>query len=415
MDVGAMNISHPHRAAASGEPIGRVAAALRRRRGPILTGGVLLAAIATTAVTAVPTALAASPSPSPAASGTPAGNGQLAPPGVVRWAVEPATATAPIPGQSTFNYTNIKPGATITDHVAIFNYSQQAASFEIYGTDATGTTASGELLLMPGPEKPKDIGSWVSFPHTTRLSVIIPGDRGVIEPFTIAVPRQATPGDHTGAIAAAVSTEVATAKGQLVTKEVRIAIPLEMRVFGPLQAGMRVESISAGFRNNLNPVGDGSATVSFVVLNTGNIRLAGSQSVSVTGPFGVKATVPGKLLATVLPGDSVEFTTTVHGLYPAGPLTAHVRVSPGAPPGAAALATPLAMVTGTASLFAVPWAVLVVLILLVGGAVGLWQLLRYRQRRLQQTMSAVAENVRRETERRLLDSKDTSAGTPTGQ
>jgi hypothetical protein len=237
----------------------------------------------------------------------------------------------------------------------------------------------------------------------------------VIEPFTISVPRQSTPGDHTGAIAAGVSTEVQGAHGQLVTRETRIAIPLEMRIVGPLHAGMRVESISAGFVNNLDPIGDGSANVSFVVQNTGNIRLAGSQSVSVSGPFGISVKLPAKLLGMVLPGDSVQFTATVHKLYPAGPLTAHVQVSPSAPRGAPQLATPMAMVTGTASLFAVPWAALVVLILVIGAGVGLWQLLKYRRRRLHATMSAVAENVRRETEKRLLGSKDKSAGTPTGQ
>ena len=410
-----MNISYPHRAAASGDPASRGAAAGRRRRSLILTGGVLLAGLTATSAAVGPAALASSPSPGTSSSPPPASSGPLAPKGQVRWSITPATATAPLLGQLKFNYTNIKPGSTITDHVAVFNYSQQSAAFEIYGTDATGTTASNELLLMPATEQPKDIGAWVSFPHATRLSVIIPADRGVIEPFTISVPRQATPGDHTGAIVAAVSTQAIGAGGQGVTKAVRIALPLEIRVIGQLRAGMRVESVSAGFSNNADPIGDGTATVSFVVHNTGNIRLAGSQRVSVTGPFGMTAAIPPKLLATVLPGDSVQFTAAVHQLYPAGPLTAHVLVSPAAPRGEPALVTPMGMATATAGLFAVPWAALVVLILVVGGGVGWWKLLHYRQRRLQETVNAMAEDVRRETEQRLLGRTDTSAGTPTGQ
>jgi hypothetical protein len=410
-----MNISHPHRAAASGAPASRGAMAARRGRRLILTGGMLLAAIITTSVAVGPAALASSPSPGTSSSPPPASSGTLAPKGQVRWSIAPATATAPLLGQLKYNYTNIKPGSTITDHVAVFNYSQQSAAFEIYGTDATGTTATNELLLMPATEQPKDIGAWVSFPHATRLSVVIPADRGVIEPFTISVPRQATPGDHTGAIVASVSTQAITPGGQGVTKAVRIALPLELRVVGPLHAGMRVESVSAGFTNNADPIGDGSATVSFVVHNTGNIRLAGSQSVSVTGPFGITAKISPKLLATVLPGDSVQFTATVHQLYPAGPLNAHVLVTPAAPAGAPALLNPVGMATATAGLFAVPWAALVVVILIVGGGVGWWKFVQYRQRRLQETVNAIAENVRRETEQRLVGRKDTSAGTPTGQ
>ena len=409
-----MNFSLPHRAAASGKPASRRAAAARRRRGLILTGGVLLAAIAATTVAGGPAALASSPSPGTAKPSSPASSGQP-PTGQVTWSITPATATAPLLYQPKFNYTTIKPGSTITDHVAIFNYSQQSAAFQIYGTDATGTTASNELLLMPATEQPKDIGAWVSFPQATRLSVIIAGKHAVIEPFTISVPRQATPGDHTGAIAAGVSTEKVGPHGELVTIATRIAISLEMRVIGPLHGGIRVDSVSAGFINNVDPIGDGSATVTYVLHNTGNIRLAGSQSVSVTGPFGISATLTPKLLPTILPGDSVQFTATVHKIYPAGPLTAHAQVSPGAPRGAPALAAAMAMVTGTASLFAVPWAALVVVILLVGGGIGWWQLVRFRQRRLQETVDAVADKVRRETEQRLLGSKDTSAGKPTGK
>jgi uncharacterized protein HemX len=73
------------------------------------------------------------------------------------------------------------------------------------------------------------------------------------------------------------------------------------------------------------------------------------------------------------------------------------------------------LATATAGLFAVPWAALVVLILVVGGGVGWWKFLHYRQRRLQETVNAMAEDVRRETEQRLLGRTDTSAGTPTGQ
>jgi hypothetical protein len=412
-----MIISLLHRIAASGDPATRGAAAAHRRRR-VLTGGLLLATITAGAALAGPAALASpSPSPSPHSSkpAAPAGRHQLAPKGQVRWSLVPASATTPYPGRLKFTYTNVKPGSKISDHVAIFNYSRQAASFEIYGTDATGTTASDELLLMPATQQPKDIGAWVSFPHTSKISVIIPADHGVIEPFTITVPRHATPGDHTGGLAAAVGTEVLNSKGQGVSKAYRIAIPLEVRIAGPLHAGLQVESISAGFNNPVNPVGKGSATVTYVVHNTGNIRLDGSQSVRVTGPFGMTASIAPKLIATVLPGDSVQFTAKTRGLYPAGPLTAHVQVKPAAPAGEPALTAPMALVSGTASLFAVPWAAILVILMLAGGAVGLVHALRYRRRRMQEVVNAVAENIRRETEQRLLGGQNTSAGTPAGQ
>jgi hypothetical protein len=399
---------------------GLLSAVPRRHRSRVLTGGLLLAVITAGAALAGPAALASSsPSPSPSArSSAPSGgsgSGLLAPRGQVRWSLVPASATTPYPGRLKFTYTNVQPGSTISDHVAIFNYSRQAASFEIYATDATGTTASNELLLMPAGQTPKDIGAWVSFGRVSRISVIIPADHGVIEPFAIKVPRPASPGDHTGGLVAAISTEVMNAQGKGVSKSYRIAIPLEMRIAGPLHPGMSVESISAGFNNTVNPVGQGSATISYVVHNSGNIRLDGSQSVKVTGPFGMTATIPPKVLATVLPGDSVEFTARTRGLYPAGPLTAHVTVLPAAPAGEPALTAPLAPQSGTASLFAVPWAAFLLILLVIGGAVGARQALRIRRRRMQEVVNAVAEKIRRETEQRMPRGQNTSAGTTSGQ
>jgi hypothetical protein len=111
----------------------------------------------------------------------------------------------------------------------------------------------------------------------------------------------------------------------------------------------------------------------------------------------------------VLPGDSVRITVTPGSLYPFGPITAHVRVGPTAPPGGIPLAAPLAYVTGSASLFAVPWALLVAIILIAGLIIGLWQFLRWRQRRLGETLVAVAEHARKETEHRLLDQSGRSS------
>ena len=55
-------------------------------------------------------------------------------------------------------------------------------------------------------------------------------------------------------------------------------MPIELRVTGPLRAGLQVESISTGFNDPLNPFGTGSATVSYTVHNTGNVRLTAARA-----------------------------------------------------------------------------------------------------------------------------------------
>ena len=93
----------------------------------------------------------------------------------------------------------------------------------------------------------------------------------------------------------------------MVVEYQRIAVPIELRVTGKLRAGLQVESISTGFHNPLSPFGTGSATVSYTVHNTGNIRLTGSQTVTGHRPLRLwRARFQLRNLPTVLPGDSVR-------------------------------------------------------------------------------------------------------------
>lgn len=369
------------------KPIGvRLLAGLRAR---LLAGGLLLTTIAAGVATA-PAAVAVR-----AAVAAPA-------PGQISWSVTPASATAP-DSRPLFSYQNVPPGASVSDHVAVFNHSAQAVAFSIYATDASGTTANGALTLLPANQKPTDIGSWATFGgHGSQVSVVIPGGKGIIEPFAITVPRLATPGDHTGGMIAQIALPQRNATGQPVTLYQRIAVPVELRVTGQLHAALQVRSVSAGFGNPVNPFGGGSAAVSYTVVNTGNVKLTGSQVVTITGPFGAKSTIRPRALPVVLPGDSISYTVSAGGIYPAGPVAAHVTVTPGWPRNNAPLTAPLTLASGSTSLFAVPWALIVLVILLTGAGFGGWRTLRWRRGKHQAEIAAAAEQARRETELRLL-------------
>jgi hypothetical protein len=186
-----------------------------------------------------------------------------------------------------------------------------------------------------------------------------------------------------------------------VTENYRIAVPLEVRVSGPLHTGLQVQSISTGFSDPLNPFGTGSATISYNVANTGNVRLTGTQVVTVTGPFGQQATIKPPKLPTILPGDSIRVSAQAPGLFPAGPMTAKVAVSPGLGENTLPVSNQLSLASGSASLFAFPWSLLGLILLLAAIGVGIWFYLRYRRRLRGAELAAVAARASRETERRL--------------
>ena len=393
-----------------------------KNRGRVLAGGLLLAMVTTAVAFTAPSAAAASlSSTAPARAGHSAAGEHPAaqnPPGTISWSAVGATPKGPN-GHYQFVYCNIKPGTVIKDWVELYNRGTAQAAFLTYGADATGTTLQSSLIYLQVSQKSKDLGTWVSFyasptqPTAPQGSFVMPGGHGIIEPFTVTVPRNATPGDHTGGLMVQVSVPQKNAKGQQVIVYSRIALPILLRVIGPLHSGLQVQSISTGFSNSINPFGPSSAGISYSVTNTGNVRMSGTQLLKVTGAFGMSATVKPPQLPTILPGDSVRVSATVGGLYPAGPFTANVTVSPAWP--RSTLSVPsLALTTAasSASFFAVPWALLGFIVLLAGASFGIWRFLQWRSRSRAADMAAVADQVRQETERRLLGSAKATAAAP---
>jgi hypothetical protein len=379
-------------------------------------GGLLLALAAAVAATAAGPAAAAPLSGAARAQqadGASAANGAAvgaSKPSKITWSILPATATGPDKARTVFGYGTVKPGSTVLDHVEIVNVGQQSVAFSIYGTDATGTGLNDALLLLSPQKKPTDIGAWVHFPGgAPQLSTIIPGGKAIIEPFTVSVPAQATPGDHTGGLVAAVSITQKNSAGIGVTENYRIAVPLELRVPGVLHAGLQVQSVSTGFSDPLNPFGTGSATISYTVKNTGNVRLNGTQAVTVTALFGQQTVTPPPL-PTILPGDSIRVTAPVSGLFPGGPMTAKITVTPGWPPRTEPLKTTVLVAAASVSLFAMPWSLLGLVLLLVAIGVGIWFYFRWRRRMHRAELAAVATRARRDTERRLLGNRAAANG-----
>lgn len=354
---------------------------------PIAVGAAILATAQP--VLAGPTARP--PTPAHSSPAKPSAN-------AITWAVQPSTAKGP-DRRSTFTYTNLKPRTVVHDYVGVTNYSKHAVTFRVYATDAF-VTSKGSLDLLPASKRPVDVGSWV---HVQRTTIAVPAGARVNEPVTLTIPDNATPGDHTGGIVASISATAKNAAGQPVTVDRRLGVPVYLRVSGPLRPALTIESLATGFHGTGNPFGGGGTNVSYTVHNTGNVRLSGTQSVTVTGPFGITlATAHPPALPQLLPGNSYRVTAKLSGVFPAGPLTARVRVTPIEPSGVPPAATAPSAVSRSASLWATPWPQLLLLLALLAGGFGVLWWVRWRRKARAGALAAAVERGRHEATEELV-------------
>lgn len=326
----------------------------RRTPGPAARFGAALAAALLAVLLGPPAAGEAAPRPAPSAD-----------PGAVRWAVQPSGPGGPT-GRNYFTY-DLAPGDSVTDHVGVTNLGDRPLTFAVYGTDAY-TTTDGAFALLPSDRAATDVGAWIGVER--RSWTVQPGRRADI-PFRLTVPRNATPGDHTGGVIAAVAQDGVTADGQRVRLDQRIAARVYLRVAGEVRPAVTVESVRVGYDTPLNPIGRADLTVTYRIRNSGNVRVGGTGAVVVDGPGGwtLSRTSPVDL-PELLPGAEFTVTERVTGVPPALRLTATVDLAP------TTVDTALPPVQRTASVWAPPWLLIAAL-----AAAGAWLYLRRRRRR----------------------------------
>ena len=345
---------------------------------PRVLAAVVAALAALALATAAAPAVAAGPTPTPrattGATSSPtstAGPKAAAKPAVVTFGVQPARKGKP-DARPYYNY-GVTPGGVLHDQAAIRNFSTKPLTLRVYATDAVNLQDGG-FGLLPSAQRPVEAGSWIAVgTRDGRGFVTVPARQSVVVPIRLTVPRDATPGDHVGGIVVSLTTRSTNTDGAAVELDQRVGSRVFIRVSGPLHPALSIEQVRASYDGVLNPFGSGRASVSYVVRNTGNVKLGGRQQVSVHGPAGPTAQASGLAdVPLLLPGGSYRAIARVQGVWPLARETATVRVAPLVVPGD--VVPGLHESVATATFWALPWtplAILVGLVLLLGGGLVL--------------------------------------------
>jgi hypothetical protein len=351
--------------------IARPARALPRLLAGLLPALLLAAAVAVgapaTPALATPTSVsAASASPASVSLVPAAGEGD------VTWGVRTAANDN---GADRQNYAyRIEPGKSVSDALVVSNHAATPLDLDVYAADGF-TTSSGQLDLVTQDTESVAVGAWTAL-QSGRVT-IAPG-ASVEVPFTVSVPADATPGDYAGGLLTSLPH---TTQENGISVDRRLGIRMHVRVEGDLAPAVAVEKMTVDYSGTVNPFGAGTATVSYTVHNTGNVRLSSGQTVTLAGPFGWFPVDTGAVaeVPELLPGESWTVSVPVDGVVPAFWLTAKAALSPKLP--AVTGSTPgVDGVAAEAGALAVPWSLLVLVVLVAAAVVVAVLLLRRRAR-----------------------------------
>jgi hypothetical protein len=306
-------------------------------------------------------ARAATPTPSPTSASSGASTAKTAKPPTVTFGIGPSDGKK-LDGRPYFSYA-ASPGSVINDHFELVNVSNQTLNLLVYGASAL-TNASGGLGYQPDGAKRTDAGAWLRTPLFNGQPLFRIRQRStVILPFQLEIPANAQPGDHTAGIAVGLVASIVGKNTKNFNLEQRVVAKVYVRVSGTPVAKLEVSNVHASYTGTLNPLGKGDAKVTYTVRNTGNVDLAADQKVSISGLFGgTGSATPVRRLSDLIPGSTTNVTVHFHGVLPEVFLTASVRLQPQALPGS--VDGKLRDATGSTQFWAIPWAFVVLVIVL---------------------------------------------------
>lgn len=275
--------------------------------------------------------------------------------------LRPAEASGAFDGRTNFRY-KADPGQTVQDYAAVVNTGTEPNEFTLIATDAFNDE-KGDFALLPTDDEPKLLGRWITFENgANRMKVTLQPGEGRLVPFTLALPADATPGDHVGGIVAS----VLTAGGQ-VQLDRRVAIRLYARVSGDLQPALTITSLSAAHTGDWWNPASGAVTVKYTIHNPGNVALAANVEGGVNTWFGVNlATQTSSAIKEILPGNSASYEFELPGIGQWVYLNAYLHVVPFVDNTDVSTYVPAAPSDRDTVLFALPWTVLIALLIAAG-------------------------------------------------
>ena len=214
---------------------------------------------------------------------------------------------------------HLAPGSTINRRIEVSNNTASTAQVVLYSSGAA--IEKGAFVGAEG-HTPNDLSSWT----LVRPSVAdIPAGARRICTVTIAVPKDAAPGEKYGVVWSEVRSAPQANRGVTQVSRVGIRLYLSVGPGGPPAADFRINSLTA------KRSASGLPMVVASVHNTGGRALDMSGEMQLTaGPGALNAgPFPANLGTTLAIGDTEPVSVTLYKQLPAGPWEARITLRSG--------------------------------------------------------------------------------------
>nr|WP_062337828.1 DUF916 domain-containing protein [Herbidospora sakaeratensis] len=297
-------------------------------------------------------------------------------PATLTWSVQPASAAGP-DGRRWIEL-SLDPGQTVTEHLAVRNFSDGEAVFALKAADGY-LTDKGRFNMLQSDQTSKDGGTWIDVQDEVKVGA----NATAVVPFTVTVPKDAAPGDHPAGIAATVTSASGT-----VAVESRVGFRVMMRATGTIRAEVGVTGLSAAYEQPWNPFSAGTVTVKYTATNKGNVAASGAGAVAVSDLTGLAGRDGRADVAEIFPGDSRTVETRIGGVWALGPMSANVTVTPSVEGG-----VPM---SADVTLWTVPWPQLALIALVVALFFAYRAITRRRRRHLEDLLARARDEGRAE-------------------
>lgn len=310
-------------------------------------------------------------------------------PAPVTWSVSPADAQGPL--KQSWIELELDPGSTAERHLAVRNLGDRDVTFAITAADGYFTD-KGRFNMLSSNATSVAAGTWID----VLDKITVAGGATAVVPFTVAVPANATPGDHAAGIAASILSQEDKG-GSQVNVESRVGFRVMTRVKGELNPQLTVAA-HGKYDMAWNPFAPGAATVDVDLENTGNVRLKVSAATPGGAPPGQDAKSGAAPAQELLPGDKRTITLKVAEVWPLGAVTVPVTVVQDAVTITGGVET-LTPAVHDVTVWAVPLPQLIVLLAVLLVVFGLFWGQRRRKKQVQFLVVQARELGRRDAQR----------------